>query len=68
MLLFKPRGWRESLGLRYPDQRKEQYAKARQEIAGEMVEIGGKRKTKTKRKSSKKNRRSHSKKTRRSYK
>jgi hypothetical protein len=65
MLLFKPLGWRESLGLGYSDERKALYAKARQEIARES---GGKRKTKTKRKSSKKNRRSHSKKTRRSYK
>jgi hypothetical protein len=65
MLLFKPLGWRESLGLGYSDERKALYAKARQEITRES---GGKRKTKTKRKSSKKNRRSHSKKTRRSYK
>ena len=65
MLLFKPPGLRESLGLVYSPKRRELYKKAGEEITRES---GGKRKTKTKRKSSKKNRRSHSKKTRRSYK
>jgi hypothetical protein len=67
MLLFKPPGLRESLGLVYSPKRRELYKKAGEEITRES---GGKRKKsrKTKRKSSKKNRRSHSKKTRRSYK